>query len=151
MGSLLLKTIPLFIFLMLTPVYGESEAEILKTPFEKFIDYAIDSITMNFAGTNSTQDQDTAKILDDTGEGIKKTFDMWVWLHEHLVNLILYFAGWFGVSFDKTIALLISFFIGTLLLGLGFYHFGKRFWKIAVVILIAIIIIALLPIDNLKL
>lgn len=140
----------LFLFLIFIPAYAD-DSSVLKSPFDSFVDYVINSTIANIGGGNSVQDNRTTEIIGQTGEGVKKTFDFWLFLHEILVDVILWIAGWFNVSFDKTIALLISFVVGTILLGLGFVHFGKRFWKIALVIIIVILVISILPFENLKL
>ncbi len=76
---------------------------------------------------------------------------MWLWLHEALIDVILYISGLMGVNFDKGVALLISFVLGTGLIAFIIWRFLKHFWKFALVIVIIIAVVWILPIGEITL
>ncbi len=148
----LLYLLPILFLIWLFPLaFAGGEAEAIRTPLESLFDYVTNIITANVGDVSDPKTNATVDIIETGNEGAKKTLGLWLWLHEALIDVMLWFSSILGVGFDKGVALLLSFILGTIIIAVALWKFAKHFWKFAIVIAIAIAVVWILPIENLML
>lgn len=136
-----------FLFFWVPPLVFAEESEEPQGMMDAFIDYTTNMIINNLENSelDDNTKQGTIQITEQGGEGGKKAWDLWTWLHEALVDGILWLTGG---HLDKGIALLISFVVGTIILILAAWKIKGHLWKIGLAVFAVVAIIWILPIHT---
>lgn len=148
---IVISAIIVLIDILVVSAFAQSDTEAISTPIESFFDYISDTITANLGDPTNPKTKATIDIVETGNEGGKRILGLWLWLHEALIDMMLYISGLLGVGFNKGVALLISFALGTGIIAFALWKFFKHFWKFALVIGVVIAIVWILPLENLAL
>ena len=144
----------LFILVMLAigmtiPAFAQTEAEQVANPIKAFFDWIGSFVSANMDASDLPQEKiDQIKDTSDAGVTVaERTIDLWLGFHELIINAI--FAG-SPIEFDKGIAIMISFVVGSALVLMLLWKFVKHAWKWILVSLGFIAFILILGIEAPK-